>query len=69
MINPIEKYIQSKKITLREAGKQLGVDHAQLHRYMTGKALPTLPTIIKLAEKTNNKISIVQWVNYAKSKN
>ena len=60
------QYLASKEISQARFAEQVGVSQPTLSRYVNGDSLPSVVVGARIAEITQNKVSVNDWVNLHK---
>ena len=60
------QYLASKEITQARFAEQVGVSQPPLSRYVNGDSLPSVVVGARIAEITQNKVSVNDWENLHK---
>jgi transcriptional regulator with XRE-family HTH domain len=59
----LKEYMKSKGYTYRLLSDQLGIDQAQLCRYVQGTNVPSLHIAYDIYMRTNKKVKMESWIN------
>lgn len=60
------QYLASKEISQARFAEQVGVSQPTLSRYVNGDSLPSVVVGARIAEITQNKVSVNDWENLHK---
>ena len=63
----LREFMDKKKYSCRSLGAALGIQPAQLSRYVTGKHLPSLKTAYVIYKFSKKKIKLEDWFNENKN--
>ena len=60
------QYLANKEISQARFAEQVGVSQPTLSRYVNGDSLPSVVVGARIAEITQNKVSVNDWENLHK---
>ena len=60
------QYLANKEISQASFAEQVGVSQPTLSRYVNGDSLPSVVVGARIAEITQNKVSVNDWENLHK---
>lgn len=59
----LKEYLTKSDITQAQFGRKTGISVAALSQYITGKAVPSLQTAVKIWKATKRKVRPEEWID------
>ena len=60
-MNKLATYLSLKKMSQREFGDLIGVDHSVVSRFVSGQARPGLDTAARIERHTAGLVTMMSW--------